>query len=119
MGHAPSPLAPVYFILETSAALPETGFLAEKAQEFKDQHMLCTGRELSKEVPAKKPLPKGAWPLQPAQPQGQQWLPRSHHRKAKGDYFLARLHPASWEHVVYENAVMGLDRLKHRIHHVF
>jgi len=42
-----------------------------------------------------------------------------HRGKARADYFLALLHPASWENIMYENPVMGLDWLKHRMHCMF
>lgn len=83
--------------------------------------MPCIGREL-KEAPAKRPLPRGAWPLQPALLEGQQWLLCSasqEKKKERGDYSLARLQPPSWEHIVYKKPVMGLDQLKHGMHCMF
>ena len=121
MGHARSPLAPAYFILETSAALPETGFLADRGKHRNLGTSTCPALA---ESSAKRLLERDHFP-EVLGLSGQLSCNDSsgscvqHRRKARGDYFLARLHPASWERIVYENSVMGLDQLKHGMHCMF
>lgn len=106
VGHTPSPPAPGYSTLKTSAAFPETGFLAERRKYRNLRTSTCpvlAGSSARRFLQGdQRWLRRGARLLQPAQ-QGRQQLPRSAWQESERRLFSGQGAPSILEmHHVFQ-----------------